>query len=131
MNDSSNITIEFSQELKDRRISPTFHTNLVWPYVKNYGILLPKWEANTYYDFGNNDEQEWFINEILAHKWANNDLELQVKWTLGDVTSEPISSCKNLEALDKYLELQGIKCTCDLPWCMQVNWSHDYCVIIM
>ena len=34
--------------------------------------------------------QEWFIDEILAHKWANNDLELQVKWTLGDITWELI-----------------------------------------
>ena len=29
MNDSSNVTIELLPELKDRRISPTFHTNLV------------------------------------------------------------------------------------------------------
>ena len=67
--------------------------------------IFSKQEANTYYTFGNDDEQEWFIDEILAHKWANNDLELQVKWVLGDVTWEPISSCKYLEALDKYLEL--------------------------
>ena len=86
MNDSLNITIELPQELKDRRISPTFHTNLVQPYVENNDSLFPKWEANTHYDFGNNDKQEWLVNEILAHKWANDDLELQVKWTLGDVT---------------------------------------------
>ena len=29
MNDSSNVTIELLPELKDRRIFPTFHTNLV------------------------------------------------------------------------------------------------------
>ena len=79
-------------------------------HVENNDILFLKQEANTYYDFSNNDKQEWFINEILAHKWANNDLELQVKWMLGDITWEPISSCKDLEALDKYLELQGVKC---------------------
>ena len=78
MNDSSNITIELPQELKDKRISPTFHTNLVWLYFKNNNILFPKWEANSYYNFGYNDRQEWFIDEISAHKWANNDLELQV-----------------------------------------------------
>ena len=38
----------------------------------------------------------------LAHKWTNNDLELQVKWMLGDVTWELLSSCKDLE-------LQGAK----------------------
>ena len=110
MNDSLNITIELPQELKDRRISPTFHTNLVQPYVENDNVLFPKQEAKTYYNFGNNDKQEWFIEEILAHKWTNSDLELQVKWMLGDITWEPMSSCKDLEALDKYLELWGVKC---------------------
>ena len=75
------------------------------PYVENNDILFPKQEAKTYYDFSNNDKQEWFVDEILAHRWAINELELQVKWMLGDVTWEPISSCKDLEALDKYLEL--------------------------
>ena len=131
MNNSSNITIELPQELKDRRIFPTFHTNLVWPYVETNDSLFPKREANTYYNFGNYDEQEWFVDEILAHKWANDGLELQVKWTLGDVTWELISSCKDLEALDKYIELWGIKCTHDLPQHVQVNWSHDSHVIFM
>ena len=108
MNNSSNVTLELPPELKYRRISLTFHTNLVRPYVKNNDILFPKRAAKSYYDFGNNDEQEWFVDEILAHKWTNNNLELQVKWTLGDITWEPINSCKNLEALDSYLELRGV-----------------------
>ena len=74
MNDLSNITIELPQELKDRRVSPTFHTNLLWAYVENNNILFPKQEAKTYYDFSNNDEQEWFIKKILAHKLVNSDL---------------------------------------------------------
>ena len=68
MNDSFNVTIELLPELKDGRISPTFHTNLVQPYVKNNDILLLKREAKSYYNFCNNDEQEWFVNKILAHK---------------------------------------------------------------
>ena len=59
------------------------------PYVANNDILFPKWEAKTYYKFSNNDEQEWFVEEILAYKWTNNDFELQAKWTLRDVTLEP------------------------------------------
>ena len=68
MNDSSNVTLELPPKLEDRKISPTFHTNLVRPYIKNNDILFPKREARSYYYFGNNDKQEWFINEILAHK---------------------------------------------------------------
>ena len=54
MNDSLNVTIELPPELRDRRISPTLHTNLVKPYVKNNDVLFPKREAKLYYDFGNN-----------------------------------------------------------------------------
>ena len=102
MNDS---TLELPQEFKDRKINPTFYTNSVRPYIKNNDILFPKRVTKFYYDFGNNKDQEWLIEEILAHKWTNNVLELQVKWMVGDVTWELLSLCKDLEALDVYLEL--------------------------
>ena len=130
MNDSSNVTIKLPPKLKDRRISPTFHTNLVRPYFKNNNILFPKREAKLYYNFGNNDEQEWFINKILAHKWTNNNLELQVEGTLGDITWEPIYSCKKLEALDTYLELNGVTRPWDLPQHVQDNWSCEIHMIL-
>ena len=63
---------------------------------------------------------------ILAHKWTNNNLELQVKWMLGDVTWEPLSSCKDLEALDVYLELWGAKAPQDLLWREQVQWMMGH-----
>ena len=51
----------------------------------------------------------------MAHRWSNyTDIELQVKWTLGDVTWEPLASWKELEALDNYLELRGVTQVCDL-----------------
>ena len=128
MNESLNVTLELPQEFKDRKINPTFHINLVWPYIKNDDILFPKRDTKVFYDFGNDEDQEWLVEEILAHKWANNNLELQVKWTLGDVTWEPLSSCKDLEALDVYLELQGAKAPRDLSQHEQVNnWQVTHC----
>ena len=79
------------------------------PYIKNDDILFPKRVIKVYYNFGNNKDQKWLVEEILAHKWTNDDLEFQVKWMVGDITWEPLSSCKELEALDNYLELQGVK----------------------
>ena len=64
----------------------------------------------SFYDFGQDDEQEWLIKEITSHH-----LELEVRWTLGDTTWEPLASCKDLEALDLYLELWGVAHPCDLP----------------
>jgi hypothetical protein len=115
-NKTSNVTLELPPELTKRRITPTFHSSLIRPHVANNDELFPRRDVHAHYDFGENDEPEWFVDEIIAHQWkGNNDLELQVKWTLGDVTWEPLASCKELEALDAYLELRGVKRTRDLP----------------
>ena len=44
-----------------------------------------------------------------------SELEFQIRWTLGDVTWEPHAECKELEALDEYLDLRGVKRPHDLP----------------
>jgi hypothetical protein len=62
------------------------------------------------YDFGAPDDQEWFVEEIVDHRWTDKqDLELEVQWGLGNTTWEPLSTCKDLEALDRYLELHGMR----------------------
>jgi hypothetical protein len=99
-NTASTVTGELPEDLKNRRVSPTFHTNLVRQYIANNDNLFPKWEAKSFYDFGANNDKEWLINEIIAHRQTNSkELEFQVHWTLGDVTWEPMSACKYLEAL--------------------------------
>ena len=86
MNNSLNVTLELPQEFEDRRINPTFHTNLVQPYITNNDIWFPKRDTKVYYDFGNDKDQEWLVEKILAHTWTNNDLELPLKWMVGDIT---------------------------------------------
>ena len=76
---------------------------------------FPNHKAKAFYDFGQDDEQEWFVNEIIDHEWTKNRLQFRVQWTLGDVTWEPLSGVKDLEALDHYLELWGVKHPRDLP----------------
>jgi hypothetical protein len=97
-------------------MSPTFHTNLVRWYIANNDDLFPKRGAKSFYDFGSNDDEEWLVDETIAHRQINSkELEFQVPWTLGDVTWEPMSACKDLEALDNYLELRGVLRARDLP----------------
>ena len=70
----------------------------------------------SFYDFSQDNEQEWLIEEITSHRWLNSkELELEVRWTLGDTTWEPLASFKDLEALDLYLELWGIAHPRNLP----------------
>ena len=105
----SRYTLDLPTELKKRRIHPTFHENKLRPYVKNDETIFPRREAQAFYDFGEDDEQEWLVDEILTHQWKGNKLEFLVRWNLGDTTWEPYNECKELEALDRYLELQGIQ----------------------
>ena len=110
------VTLELPPELVSRWVHPTFHLNLIWAHMANDDERFPCHDMQLYYDFGPTDEHEWFIDKILAHRWVNEkDLEFQVWWTLGDVTWEPKASCKDLEALDAYLELRRATRPRDLP----------------
>ena len=44
-----------------------------------------------------------------------NVIEFLVNWNLGDSTWEPHMHCKDLEALDEYLELHGAQSVQRLP----------------
>ena len=89
---------------------------LIQKFVTNNNELFPKRDAKSFYDFGQDDEQEWLVKEITSHHWSNlKELELEVRWTLGDTTWEPLAACKDLEALDLYLELRGIAHPRNLP----------------
>ena len=38
------------------------------PYIKHNDILFPRRDTKVYYDFGNDKDQKWHVEEILAHK---------------------------------------------------------------
>ena len=92
------------------RVHPTFHMSLLRAHVPNNNVRFPHRDTKACYDFGAANKPEWFVDEILAHCWVDSTgLELQVHWTLGNATWEPLASCKELAALDEYLELHGVK----------------------
>jgi len=65
---TDNYTIKLPQQLKDRRIHPTFHVNLLRRHEPNDNRLFPKWDAQAFYDMGNPDDAEWLVDEITAHR---------------------------------------------------------------
>lgn len=81
----------------------------------NDDVLFPHREAHTYYNFGTPDDQEWLVDDILAHKWDKNKLSFQVHWNMGDTTWESYETCKDLQVLDDYLHLIGVDNHRDLP----------------
>jgi hypothetical protein len=113
---TSNYTLELPTALQMRRLHPTFHVSLLRPYHASDDAMFPNRVHPEPYDFGAADDQEWFVEEIVGHRWIDgNKLELEVRWSLGDTTWEPQEACKQLEALDRYLELHGVKRPASLP----------------
>ena len=60
---------------------------LVRKFIANKNELFPRRDTKSFYDFGQDDEQEWLVKEITSHCWSNpKELELEVRWMLGDTT---------------------------------------------
>jgi hypothetical protein len=66
-NKALTVTLKLPNDLKNGRMSSTFHTNLVRRYIANNDGLFPKREAKSFYDFGVTADEEWLVDEIIAH----------------------------------------------------------------
>ena len=105
----SRYILDLPPELKARRIHPLFHVFRLHTFNANDNKLFPRCEVRTYYDFGKAEDSEWLVDKIIAHQWKGTKVSFLVQWNLGDTTWEPYSECKDLKALDRYLELLGIE----------------------
>jgi len=112
---TSTYKVELPAQLQARNLHDRFHRSKIRPYHANDDALFPHWEAHMFYDYGTPDDQEWLVNEIVAHKWDTGRLSFQVHWNMGDTTWEPHEACKDLQALDDYLGLIGVQDPHDLP----------------
>ena len=80
---------------------------MLHPYIENDISKFPKHETHVHLDIGNDLDYEWVISNIEDHQWSPS-LMFLVCQELGDVTWEPLDVVEELEALDWYLELEGV-----------------------
>jgi hypothetical protein len=114
--ESSNYTLELPAVLQERGIFPTFHVSLLRPYYPSSDSEFPNRTQPEPYDFGAQEDQEWFVDEIVGHRWVGpKRVEYQVRWSQGDTTWETHANCSQLAALDRYLQLHGVNDHLKLP----------------
>jgi len=107
--DTSTYELDLPTALRERRINPIFHISLLRLYNASNDMLFPNRIQPEPYDFGAEDDQEWFVDEIIGHRWDGHELDLEVRWSQGDTTWEPLSNCRDLATLNRYMELQGVR----------------------
>ena len=79
---------------------------LLWPYKAAEDGMFLNWATLQPYDFGIDNKQEWFVEDLIVKRLE----KFEVYWSLEDIMWEVLDRCKDLEALDRYLEVQGMKC---------------------
>lgn len=113
--DSPNVTLRLPPEMS--RIHPKFHVKFIRPYHANDESLFPNRNLQSVIPWNteNGPPEQWEVDEIIGHKWHRNKLWFHILWTLGDDTWEEQQNCKDLAALDEYLELMGVTNVRRLP----------------
>jgi hypothetical protein len=115
----SRYRLELPAALAARNIHPVFHASLLRPYHPNDPELFPRRDSQHEYDFGLPDDREWLVEEITKHVWegrGKHSIKFFIKWIASDeITKEPLEAVEDLEALDRYLDLQGVKEWSELP----------------
>ena len=106
--ENSHYTLTLPDELLKCRIHPTFHAKLLRHTVPNDNVRFPNSEATFFYDFGDEPKREWLVDSLMNHKFTGNSIQFDVLWEMGETTQEPLAHCKELAALDCYLELHGV-----------------------
>ena len=104
---TSTYKLKLPPNLVKQCIHDVFHENVLKPFIRNNEKLFPGREVLPHYDFGDDPDNEWVVKEITDHKWSPN-LVFKVQWEYGDSTWEPIDMVNELQALDVYLELEGV-----------------------
>ncbi|CUA78236.1 Transposon Ty3-I Gag-Pol polyprotein [Rhizoctonia solani] len=107
--------LKLPSDLKDRGIHPVFHASLLRIHVPNDDKKFPA-RAGEHFASLTDAPREWGVKAIVQHAGKGKETRFEVEWANGVRTWEEYRDIKHLEALDEYLELQGVESVMKLPW---------------
>ncbi|QRV79630.1 Transposon Ty3-I Gag-Pol polyprotein [Ceratobasidium sp. AG-Ba] len=107
--------VELPKELGARGINPVFHASLLRIHVPNDDRKFPGRSAEQIVAL-DKEPKEWAVDKIITHAGKGRDAEFQILWKSGDRSWESFERIRHLEAMDAYLEAQGVSDATELRW---------------
>jgi hypothetical protein len=99
--------LELPMHLKKRGVHDVFHSSLLRIHAPNDDRLFPGC-MDTQIGDGPDTEDEWAVDLIRSHTGSGENSVFEMVWKSGDVTWMPYYQIRHLQALETYLELQGV-----------------------
>ncbi|KAI0374719.1 hypothetical protein BV20DRAFT_920585, partial [Pilatotrama ljubarskyi] len=99
--------VELPPSMRRRGIHDVFHASLLRVHEPNDDRLFPGRLDTQVLDL-EDKENEWAISKFISHNGTGKRALFEAEWTSGDRTWVPYSSVAHLEALQVYLEAQGV-----------------------
>lgn len=105
---NSSFKLDLPLNLKRRGVHDVFHASLLRAHEPNDDRLFPGRLESQISEL-EDQENEWAIEQIVAHKGAGRNAVFETVWKSGDRTWVPYASIAHLAALTAYLEVLGVE----------------------
>jgi hypothetical protein len=110
---NNSFKLDLPSELKQRGLHPSFHANLLRIHVPNDDRRFPGRQMSQITALGNSEE--WAVSSVETHHGKGTGALFELIWKTGDRAWLPYHEVSHLEALNQYLESQGVSKISELP----------------
>ncbi|KAG8683540.1 hypothetical protein FRC09_016019, partial [Ceratobasidium sp. 395] len=107
--------IDLPGSLSARGIHPVFHVSLLRPHLPNNDQKFPGRSGEQIIAL-DKEPEEWAVDHIVTHAGKGRESEFKLLWKSGNYSWENFERIWHLEAMDAYLEAQGVDDATQLPW---------------